>query len=78
MKKETAQEKYDDALADGNSAVMVQENKADRDVLEINVGNILPGQEATITIQMLQSIEIEGGAYCLRIPLTYFPRYERE
>lgn len=75
LPEETAAEKYEDALAGGNSAVMVSENKSDKDVLKINVGNILPSQEVSITLQVIKSLDIEGGAYCMRIPTSYWPRY---
>jgi Ca-activated chloride channel homolog len=38
--KEKAQEKYDDALAGGHAAVMVQEDEKDKDLLKMNIGGI--------------------------------------
>jgi hypothetical protein len=74
FEEEKAKEKYQDAIANGDSAVMVSENKQDKDVMKIDIGNILPSEEVIVSIQMIKSIEIEGGAYCVRLPLTYFPR----
>ena len=44
MKKEEAEEKYDDAIASGKSAFLLNELK-DSQSLSLNVGNILPGQK---------------------------------
>ncbi len=41
----------------------------------MDVGNILPDQEAIIEITLTTALSIEGGAYCLRIPTSYFPKY---
>ena len=42
LEQEEAKEKYDDAVAGGHSAVMLEENKVDQDVFKMNIGNILP------------------------------------
>jgi len=41
MEKEKAQNKYDDALAAGNTASLMKESK--NEFMELNIGNILPG-----------------------------------
>lgn len=38
--KEKAQEKYDDAIAGGNAAIMVKESEVDKDLLEMQIGGI--------------------------------------
>lgn len=43
MPKEKAQEKYDDAVSSGKGAAMLQENEKFKDLLKMNIGNILPG-----------------------------------
>jgi hypothetical protein len=30
----------------------------------------------TVRLQFLRRLDIEAGAYCLRIPMTYFIKYE--
>ena len=72
--KEKAQERYDDALAGGNAAVLVKENEKDKDLLEMKVGGIQPAQEVTVTLTLLKLLEVEAGAYCLRVPTSYFLR----
>jgi Ca-activated chloride channel family protein len=42
MEKGKAQEKYDDAIAGGNAAVMVKEKEENHDLLEMMIGGINP------------------------------------
>lgn len=42
MKKEKAQEKYEDAIAAGNAAVLA-ERKNDKEVMTVKLGNLLSG-----------------------------------
>ena len=39
MEKEKAEEKYEDAISGGHSAVMAKENKQ---IISMNIGNVLP------------------------------------
>ena len=63
-------------MAGGDAAVMVQEDEKDKDLLKMNIGGIQPGQEVKVRLQFLRLLEIEAGAYCLRIPMTYFIKYQ--
>ena len=73
MSKEKALEKYDDAVAGGNTAVMAEEKEEEKDMITLQVGNLLSGQEAVIHLQFLNILKVEAGAYCLRVPLSFFP-----
>lgn len=55
MEKEKAEKKYDDAIAGGSTAVLLKED-TENEFHSLNVGNILPGQIATIKIQVLQPL----------------------
>ena len=55
---------------------MVKEDEKDKDLLKMNIGGIQPGQEVTVRLQIIRLLDIEAGAYCLRIPMTYFIKYE--
>jgi hypothetical protein len=39
---------YDDAIAGGHTAAMVSDARENVDLIELDVGNILPGQTAKI------------------------------
>ena len=43
-----AQEKYDDAIAAGNQATLLQEDSKNQEMHQLEVGNVLPG--ATVTV----------------------------
>eukprot|EP00347_Sterkiella_histriomuscorum_P014103 403362158 len=72
MEKQQAREKYDDAIAGGNAAVLVQEKEKNKDLIEMTIGGINPEQKVKVTLEFIKQLEIEGGAYCLRIPTSYF------
>jgi hypothetical protein len=43
MDQAKAAEKFDDAVSGGNAAAMLTQKKDQKDLLELDVGNILPG-----------------------------------
>ena len=43
--------------------------------LELDVGNILSGESATIEIIIVQPLESTYGAFNFELPLSYFPKY---
>jgi len=73
MEKEKAQDKYDNAVSSGNHAVLMKEEKGE--FLELQIGNINPGQTATIEITIVQHLASNNGAFDFEFPLTYFPKY---
>ena len=42
----------------------------------MQLGNLLPDQEARIHLQLINVLKVEGGAYCFRFPIHYFPRFD--
>jgi Ca-activated chloride channel family protein len=71
MEKEEAKVKYDDAIAAGNSAALMNESKDN--TLSLQIGNVLPGQTALVEIEIIQPVEITGGAFDFIFPMDYFP-----
>lgn len=47
----------------------------DKSYINLDVGNILSGQEVKVAITMLQTLRIEGGAYAFTLPVSYFPEF---
>jgi hypothetical protein len=41
------------------------------------LGNLLPGQTATVDIQMIRSLKITGSSYDFNLPIYYFPQYRQ-
>jgi hypothetical protein len=52
---------------------MAEEKEDEKDVINLKVGNLLPGQEAIVRFRFLTVLKIECGAYALRIPQSFFP-----
>lgn len=66
--KEKAHEQYEDAIAAGHQAGMLETKKDDESVLQMRVGNIEPGQIIRVDITMIEQAKIFEGAFQINIP----------
>ena len=73
MEREKAFEKYDDAMAAGHGAYLLDEERPD--VFTLSVGNLPPGKEALIRITTVAELAAEGDAIRFTLPTTVSPRY---
>ncbi|MGA2496830.1 MAG: VIT domain-containing protein, partial [Tepidisphaeraceae bacterium] len=71
--KEKATEKYEDAIADGDAAYMVEQHRPD--VFSVRVGNLKPKQAVTVKLKYVFDLEAVDGAIRLAFPTTLAPRY---
>lgn len=71
--KAAADERYEDAVADGDSAVLLQQ--IEPGVFTLNVGNILPGERAVIRFQYGLLHRWQGDQLRMYLPTTIAPRY---
>jgi len=71
--REKAFETYDEALAVGNGAYLLDEERAD--VFAASVGNLPPGGEAVLRITTVSELPLEGDAIRFTLPTTIAPRY---
>ena len=76
MRKEKAQERYEDAIAGGNAAVIAERKKKD-ETMTIKLGNLLPGQSATLKIHIVSQLEVIGGHYAFILPVSFYPDYSK-
>ena len=51
--KEEAKEKFDDAVAAGNAAVLAERKSDDKESMTIKLGNLKPLQVAVLNIQLI-------------------------
>lgn len=72
--KEKAEEKYSDAIARGRTAIKMDQDENQPDIIKILVGNLLPQQEAIIVVKYVKQLEIEDKSWSFRIPVNYIPR----
>lgn len=71
--REKAFELYDDAMADGHGAMLLDQERPN--IFTASVGNLAPGQTAQISITYVALLNLEGEAVRLMLPTTVSPRY---
>ena len=71
--RNTARAKYEEAISEGNSSIMLERNHDGSFTLEL--GNLLPREECSIMIRYSQVLATEHGQVRLMIPTTIAPRY---
>lgn len=74
FEKKQAKQKYDDAIAKGQTATLMQDAHMNPNLYNIDIGNIHPGQSAVVVIKLIQPMDIKGGAFHFNLPMTYFPK----
>lgn len=77
--KVTAEEKYEDALAQGNTAVMAAQRTTSDALTDLTVklGNLMPGEEASISYTLTSRLGVVAGHYCFSLPLAFYPDYRK-
>lgn len=72
-KREEARAIYEKAKQTGHVAALLDQERPN--IFTQSVANILPGEEVTVTISYLQTLEYENGAYQFVFPMVVGPRY---
>lgn len=73
VEKKAAERRYEEAIAEGDSPIMVE--RAANGLYTVNLGNLLPGEEARITYKYAQAIGAEQGHLRLTVPTVIAPKY---
>lgn len=73
VEKTEAEETYEEAIAKGDSAIMVQ--KSATGMYTANIGNIAPGENVTVEIHCAQLLKYDNGRIRLCIPTVIGERY---
>jgi Ca-activated chloride channel homolog len=68
-----ARQDYDRAIAQGQRAAITEEERSG--VFTMRVGNIMPGEAATVTLTMTGPLPYDEGEATYRFPLVVAPRY---
>lgn len=68
-----AREKYDQAIAAGHRAAITEEERPG--VFTLRVGNLLPGDVATVRLSLVGPLPVDDGEVAFRFPLVVAPRY---
>lgn len=73
VEKQEASGRYEDTLADGDTAIMLEQ--ASDGSCCLNFGNLGPGETGEITLRYAQALRFEGDALRVCIPTVIAPRY---
>ena len=68
-----AREQYDEAIARGHRAAITEEERAG--VFTLRVGNLMPGEAATVRLSLVGPLPVDDGEVTFRFPLVVAPRY---
>ena len=71
--KEEAFAEYDKAVRRGDSAFLLESHRPD--IFQISLGNIAPGEKASITISYLEDVKIVDNELRWMLPTVVAPRY---
>ena len=72
-KREDARAIYEQAKQTGHVAALLDQERPN--IFTQAVANILPGEQITVTISYLQTLEYEDGSYKFVFPMVVAPRY---
>jgi Ca-activated chloride channel homolog len=68
-----AREQYEEAIAHGHRAAITEEERAG--VFTLRVGNLMPGEHATVRLSLVGPLSVDDGEVTFRFPLVVAPRY---
>ena len=60
-------------MAGGHKAFMMKTKKVNKDMYTLLIGNIMPGEVATVEIEIIQPLETLAGSYHFSLPMSYLP-----
>src|SRR4029079_19302721 len=69
----SSREQYELAIAAGHRAAITEEERPG--VFTMRVGNLMPGDEATVWTTIVGPLPFEGGEATFQFPLVVAPRY---
>lgn len=72
-KREEAQQIYEQARAEGRTAGLLEQERAN--IFTQSLANIRPGEKIEVTIRYTDSLTFEGGNYEFVFPMVVGPRY---
>jgi Ca-activated chloride channel family protein len=74
QERQTARRVYQQARNEGRTASLVEQQRANQ--YESRLANIGPGEEILVTIGFLVNVSFSEGAFSMRLPMTFTPRWE--
>lgn len=71
--KQTARREYQKAKSEGRRAGVVEQKRAN--LFSLALANIGPGEEITVRLSYLETLDYRDGEYSIRLPMTVMPRF---
>ncbi|HEY5926075.1 MAG TPA: VIT domain-containing protein [Kofleriaceae bacterium] len=68
-----AREQYEEAIAAGHRAAITEQERPG--VFTLRVGNLMPGESATVRLSLVGPLPVDDGEVTLQFPLVVAPRY---
>jgi hypothetical protein len=72
LAREAAEERYEDALADGDSPVMLYESSPG--ILTLSIGNLAPSDVCEASLSLVELLRFEGSLARITVPTVLAPR----
>ncbi|MDX9896230.1 MAG: VIT domain-containing protein [Desulfofustis sp.] len=73
VEKRSAEERYEEAISDGDAAIMLEQVQPG--LYTMNIGNILENEEVQISIRSAELYSWQDGCLRYHLPTTLAPRY---
>jgi Ca-activated chloride channel family protein len=73
VEKKKAEQGYEDAIAEGNTAILLEQNFDSSYTL--NLGNLAPGESCVVRLRYAQVLQFEQHGLRLVVPTVIAPRY---
>lgn len=73
--RHSAREAFDDAIAEGDSAVLLE--RLEPGLLCVDLGNLKPGEDGEIVLRFTAALAVADGIARFSLPLVHRPRYGR-
>ena len=73
VEKKQAEQGYEDAIAEGNTAILLEQNFDDSYTL--NLGNLAPREACVVRLRYAQALQFEQHGLRLVVPTVIAPRY---
>jgi hypothetical protein len=74
---EDAMNHYSSEIEEGQKKILPKFHESAHDLLQMNLGELMDGEKARVTITMIKLLEIEDEFYMFRLPTSYFTRFDK-
>lgn len=74
---EDAMKHYSSEIEEGQKRILPKFHESAHDLLQMNLGELMDGEQARVTVTMIKLLELEDEFYMFRIPTSYFTRFDK-